>query len=201
MIKVAILIVIAFILVVIGIGEYLGPNDLKDCGAKPTGEGQCAKVDAIVTVSGGDTPARTSEAIKLYKHGWADKLVFSGAAQDKTGPSNAEAMRRQAVADGVPESAIIVEEASETTRENAEETQELLTQQDIGTVILVTSAYHQRRAGLEFKERMNGLVKVLNHPVANDNQWSSMWWMTPIGWWLALGELFKIAAFYLGTSR
>ena len=44
------------------------------------GEGDCRKADAIVVVSGGDTNARTDEAIKLYKEGWAPLIVVSGAA-------------------------------------------------------------------------------------------------------------------------
>jgi len=42
----------------------------------------------------------------LYKHDWAKLLIFSGAAADKTGPSNAEAMKRQALAAGIPSSDI-----------------------------------------------------------------------------------------------
>jgi len=104
-------------------------------------------------------------------------------------------MRRQATSEGVPESAIILDEMAETTHQNAEQAQELFVQHDLGTVIVVTSAYHQRRASLEFNKRAGGLVKILSHPVPTDNQWSAAWWATPIGWWLAISELFKIAAF------
>lgn len=194
-------IIIAAILVVVGLGVYLGPNDLAQCPPKPGQSEGCKKVDAIVAVSGGDTTARAQEAIELYKAGWSDKIIFSGAAQDKTGPSNAEAMRRQAVNAGVTEGAIITEGNSATTRQNAEQAKELFTQKDIHTVILVTSAYHQRRASLEFNKRTGGEVKIINHPVAEDNQWSRLWWLTPQGWWLAVGEFFKIIAFYMGASQ
>lgn len=199
--KILIAILVLFAAMIVLVGAYLSPNDLKQCNAKPTGSNGCVKADAIVAISGGDTKSRTSEAIKLYKHGWADTLIFSGAAQDKTGPSNAEAMQKQALEEGVPKEAIILEETGETTRQNAEATEDLLIKNDFETVILVTSSYHQRRAALEFKERTKGMVKIVNHPVANDNQWSQLWWLTPIGWWLAIGELFKITAFYLGSTR
>lgn len=193
--------IIAVGLALLGLGYYLSPNDLARCGEKPSQESGCIKADAIIAVSGGDTSARTGEAIKLYQNGWADTLIFSGAAYDKSGPSNAEAMRQLALAAGVPDKAIVVEEESETTHQNAAETRALLLERDIETIILVTSAYHQRRAGLEFKDRMGGVINVLNHPVATDNQWSPMWWATPIGWWLAAGELFKIIAFYTGSTQ
>ncbi len=185
-----------------GLSIYLGPDGMKACSDTPDQENfDCQKVDAIIAISGGDTSARTEQAIKLYKNGWADKLIFSGAAADKTGPSNAEAMRRIAIGEGVNSSAIILEETSETTKQNAANTHDLLTSNDIHSVILVTSAYHQRRAGLEFGDRAGTNIRLVNHPVASDNQWSPWWWTTPSGWFLALGEFFKIMIFYVGGSR
>lgn len=201
MIKSVVAVFLVFILLIAGLGVYLGPDDLVSCGAGVDDTRGCHKADAIIAVSGGDTSARAGEAIRLYQQGWADTLIFSGAAQDKTGPSNASAMRSQALRQGVPESAIITEDNSETTRQNAEQTKKLLQDNDIQTVILVTSAYHQRRASLEFNKQTDGMAKILNHPVAEDNQWSRLWWMTFQGWWLAGGEFFKIIAFYLGASQ
>lgn len=189
-------------LAVTGISTYLSPDGLSHCDAQPTTDKQdCVKTDAIVAISGGDTAARTAQAIELYDNGWADLLVFSGAAQDKTGPSNAEAMKRQAVAAGVPSSAIIIDETSETTKQNAVNATDLFTENDIHSVILVTSAYHQRRAGLEFGQRAGSTIRLVNHPVTSDNQWTPWWWTTPTGWYLAISELVKIIAFYTGSSR
>ncbi|UTX51552.1 YdcF family protein [Candidatus Saccharibacteria bacterium TM7i] len=184
---------------IIGVSFYLQPNDFTGCGTTPkTG---CSTADAIVVVSGGDTQARVDAGVKLFNNGWARMLVFSGAAQDKSGPSNAEAMRRQAIAAGVPESAILVDEDAVNTQQNAENTQSILTEHNLKRVILVTSGYHQRRASLEFQKEAQAGVKVLNWPVAKDKDWSALWWMTPRGWWLAGGELVKIIAFYTGAGR
>ena len=198
-------IVLAFILTIgIILPAYLGPDDLRGCEKKPTNSSlkeQCTTADAIVAVSGGDTPARAAEAIKLYQNGWAPMIVFSGAAQDSSGPSNAQAMQRQALDAGIDESAIIIEEDSRTTAENAEKTQDLLKKHSIKKAILTTSAYHQRRASLEFQKRAGSDLKIINHPVATDKQWSQYWWTTPSGWWLSLGELSKIIVFYAGGSH
>lgn len=194
-------IIFGFAIAVFAIGAYLAPDGLRACGETPSGAGDCIKADAIVAISGGDTAARTAEAIRLYENGWASQLVFSGAAADKSGPSNAAAMRRQAVAAGVPPQAILIDEFSETTRQNAANATSLFAENDIYSVILVTSAYHQRRAGLEFGERAGTSIRVVNHPVASDKQWSSWWWVSPTGWWLALSELAKIGVFYAGGSR
>jgi len=186
-----------------GIGFYLHVDDLAECEVRPTVQkSTCQPADAVVAISGGDTAARTREAVELYKNGWGAKLIFSGAAQDKSGPSNAEAMRRIALSSGVPNGDIITEEYGSTTKENAENTQSILTENDIQSVILVTSGYHQRRAGLEFSARSSGNISVRNHPVRSDNQWSTTWWwLTPTGWYLAVSELVKISIFYIGASR
>lgn len=195
-------IILAAVIVIGGLSVYLAPDGMKACDTTPDVENfDCQKVDAIVAISGGDTSARTEQAIELYKNGWAGKLIFSGAAADKTGPSNAEAMRRQALKEGVSPDSIILEETSETTKQNAANTHDLFTNNNIRSVILVTSAYHQRRAGLEFGERAGTNIRIVNHPVATDNQWSPLWWTTPGGWFLALSEFFKIIVFYLGGSR
>jgi uncharacterized SAM-binding protein YcdF (DUF218 family) len=192
---------IAAALMVTGIGAYLGPDGLSKCDAYPSTQPDCEAVGAIVAISGGDTSARTAQAIELYKHDWAKILIFSGAAADKTGPSNAEAMKKQAVEAGVPASDILLEETSETTKQNAANATNLFTENNIHSVILVTSAYHQRRAGLEFGQRAGVAVRIVNHPVKTDNQWSAWWWATPGGWYLAISELIKVAVFYAGASR
>ncbi|MCA9334814.1 YdcF family protein [Candidatus Saccharibacteria bacterium] len=186
----------AFI-VINGISAYLGPDGLGKCKSYPTANVEdCQEVDAIVAISGGDTPARTAQAIEMYKLGWAPILVFSGAAADKSGPSNAEAMQRQALAEGVPASRIILDETSETTQENADHAINIFEKNHIRSVILVTSAYHQRRAGLEFGKLAGMDVKIINHPVRTDNQWSEWWWLDPTGWYLAVSEMIKIIVFF-----
>lgn len=187
--------------VIVGLGTYLQPDDLRDCGETPSSAKSCQVVDAIVAVSGGDTNARTDQAISLFKHGWSHTLVFSGAAQDKSGPSNAAAMRLRALRSGVPSSAILLDENSATTKQNAENTQSIFTKNSITSIILVTSGYHQRRASLEFHKMTHDIV-IYNHPVAVDKDWSaSWWWLTPRGWWLAISEFFKIIAFYVGGTQ
>jgi uncharacterized SAM-binding protein YcdF (DUF218 family) len=190
------------VILAVGIPLYLGPDDLRSCDISlPDNVGRCRRADAIISVSGGDTEARTAEAIDLYKSGWAPALVFSGAAQDPTAPSNALVMKRQALNAGVPEKAIFIDETSRTTAENAGNVKSIADSQGFRDVLLVTSAYHQRRASLEFKEKFKDMIVLRNHPVARDKQWRMMWWLTPSGWWLVGGELTKIIGFYSGASE
>lgn len=193
---VLLLIAVAVFVLIASISIFLTPNNMRAC-KEPEPVGICAGADAIVTVSGGDTNARTDKAIELYQAGWAPKLIFSGAAADTSGPSNAEAMAKRAREAGVSENAIITEELSRTTAENALNTSKFIADQSIERIILVTSAYHQRRASLEFGAILGPSVEIVNHPVSSDKHWAGFWWWTtPRGWWLAGGELIKIGAFY-----
>jgi uncharacterized SAM-binding protein YcdF (DUF218 family) len=187
--------VIIFIAFVFGLGFYLQSDDLAKCDKAPSLVVGCEAVDAIVAISGGDTDARTQGAIKLYKNGWAKSLVFSGAAQDQNSQSNAAAMKSIAVDAGVPESAIQIDEYAKNTQENAQNSQTIFTKLGAKKVILVTSGYHQRRAGLEFAKRAVG-VQIINHPDENDKDWSTWWWLAPNSWYLAMSEVVKIGVFY-----
>lgn len=190
MIKLLRFIVIVFVVffgAVWAINSYLDVDNLRPCGITPSTKKGCEPADAVVAVSGGDTPARAGEAIKLYQNGWGKILIFSGAAADKSGPSNARVMKEQAIAAGVNPSVIVLDEISETTAQNASETSNIFKQHGVTSAILVTSAYHERRAMLEFDKRATG-VEIRGHPVASDSQWGPFWWTTPIGWSLAISE-------------
>lgn len=190
--------VIAAAAIVIGLGMYLSPDQLKGC--EQPGSGECAAADAVVVISGGDTNARTDEAIRLYLQGWAPHLVVSGAAADKTSQSNAAVMRQRALSKQVPAAAVIAEEQSESTKQNAEQVARIVQERSWRRIILVTSGYHMQRASLEFQAQLPG-VTIVAHPVARDRQWGPFWWLTPWGWWLAVGELIKIGLFMVGGSR
>ncbi|MDB5162830.1 MAG: exported protein of unknown function [Candidatus Saccharibacteria bacterium] len=195
LISIGVLVVVFIALITV----YLQPNSFMGCNSAPSASKDCAKSDAIVVVSGGDTQARTESGIALYKNGWADTLILSGAAQDKTGPSNAEAMQVQAVQAGVPLSAIIIDSDAESTQQNAANTKTIFSDRGYDDIILVTSGYHQRRASLEFNKRAEQ-VNIRNYPVTQDSDWNWFWWLTPRGWWLSGGELVKIIAFYIGAT-
>lgn len=185
-------IAIAIVAATWGVGAFLAPDDLKACPQGPDMTNKkCQPADAIIAISGGDTEARTFEAIRLYKAGWAKRLIFSGAALDENSPSNAWAMKQQAIQSGVPAPAISIEELARDTAENASRTRQLAIRNGLRRIILVTSAYHQRRASMEFN-RVFADTTIINHPAPRDRQWADAWWLTPIGWWLAAGELLKI---------
>lgn len=202
--RVGIFVILGVIILTLAISAFLRVDDFALCPqdtAAPVDSPGCGPADAIIAVSGGDTNARTDHAIDLYKNGWADVLIFSGAAEDKSGPSNAEAMRLRAVNQGVPIDAIMIEETSSNTEQNAAHTKDLLEQNSIDDIILVTSAYHQRRASIEFGYATQGMDLTIRNSPSADESWRWYWWISPKGWFLALSETGKSIYLMLGGMR
>lgn len=162
----------------LGIGYYLAPQST------------LAHADAVVAISGGETSARAEEAIQLYKQGYASTIIFSGAAADTRGPSNAKVMERQAIAEGIDASHIKIDETSSNTNQNAAAVATIVHTQGIHSLILVTSPYHQRRASITFSHALPG-VTIINHS-AYDQNWSrSRWWTHSYNYGITLAELQK----------
>jgi len=182
MIKKLIIAIFAGVLVVVfvpmAIAVYLSPQDA------------LSKVDAIVVVSGGDTDARISEGVKLYLQEWAPKLVFSGAAAEGD-VSNALAMKRIAIQAGVSADDILIEEASKTTAENAEFTAKIIQNNNLKSIILVTSPYHQRRAYTQFSQALGENFVILNHSAKDETWRKKTWWENTNARFLTLAEIMK----------
>ena len=116
--------------------------------------------DAIVVLAGGIHPQgslrphhelseqsrhRTACGADLFNQGLAPKVILVGgdASLFGRGPSEAGEMRRFANRLGVTDAAIITEELSRNTYENAINVRRLV---NTGSILLVTSAYHLPRA-------------------------------------------------------
>jgi uncharacterized SAM-binding protein YcdF (DUF218 family) len=172
------IIIVCIVALPLFIGWYLSPQDSLE------------KVDAIVVVSGGDNNARIEKGAQLWKEGWADTIIFSGAAAEGD-VSNAKAMKRIAVSKGVPDEDILIEEKSKTTLDNAQMSAVLITELGFKSIILVTSPYHQRRTYELFKKSLPD-VKIVNQS-ALDEQWRKKgWWESNVGRFLTIGELGKL---------
>ncbi len=123
--------------------------------------------DAIVVLGGGlsapapahpypdlnDAADRVLHAARLYRAGKAPRIIVSGGALPWLGDGGPEAPAMQALLEswGVPPEAILVEPGSQNTHQNAVETAALLDREGLGPVLLVTSAFHMRRALATFR--------------------------------------------------
>ncbi|MGB6103230.1 MAG: YdcF family protein [Pusillimonas sp.] len=94
---------------------------------------------------------RIDTAAVLYKAQLAPLIIVSGAALEGD-VSEAQIMAGALKQRDIPESAIIMENRSFTTHQNAVYTTEILKQKDIQRILLVTSALHMPRAMAVFKK-------------------------------------------------
>lgn len=128
---------------------------------------EAAKVDAIVVLGGNTANARANwfepydqhtamtrvdRAAELYLAGRAPKVLLSGGALEGD-VSEARGMAHAIRHLGVPESALILENASRSTYENAALSHEVLKSHGIGSVLVVTSAVHMPRAMAAFRKQ------------------------------------------------
>ncbi|MDH3255234.1 MAG: YdcF family protein [Acidobacteriota bacterium] len=110
-------------------------------------------VDAIVVLGcrvladgspSGHLARRVQKAVDLWRQGRAPIVVFSGGGK----PSEAFVAARHAADLGLVPSAVVLEERSSTTTENARFSAELIRCKD---VLVVTDSYHVVRAGRIFR--------------------------------------------------
>ncbi|GJL81740.1 MAG: hypothetical protein DHS20C01_13740 [marine bacterium B5-7] len=97
---------------------------------------------------------RIWQAARLYRAGRAPLVIVTGGnvfKQDDTIHSEAWYIAELLNAWGVPQSAVIIEEDSRNTHENAVFTRKILDRRGILNILLVTSALHMPRALATFK--------------------------------------------------
>jgi len=88
---------------------------------------------------------RLVHAVALQKAGKAPRVLVTGGAEAGN-RSEAEIMRDLLVVMGVPAKAILLEEASRNSYDNAVHTAAMLRQMGADRILLVTSAFHMRRS-------------------------------------------------------
>ena len=152
------------------------------------------KADAIVLLGGGTEPAdapRTSVEVngagdrvlytaELYKQDAAPLIILSGGNLDFSqarGSTPAQEMHDLLLALGVPEEAMLLQDKSQNTEEDAVYTKEILKEKGIETVILVTSAVHMERALMHFQDPQLTLI-----PAPTDYAITQRYWDYLMRW-------------------
>lgn len=100
---------------------------------------------ATNTVELGDASARVFHAAQVFQADKAPLIVVAGGAPEDELPESV-AMRRLLIAFGVPEQAILQETQSRNTWQNTLNSKAILQQHNVNRVLLITSAFHMRRA-------------------------------------------------------
>jgi len=133
-------------------------------------------------IIGDSTYWRTLHAIYLWHHGHFRRMVICGRGVAAT-------VKPVLVAYGIPEPAIVLEERSESTRENALYAKPVLSASP-GPVVLVTSDYHMYRARRCFARE--GIAVIPQAAPDLLKRFGSLPARWP-GFWVVTTELAKIA--------
>ena len=171
-------------------------------GLEDTGE----NADCIIVLgSMKASKYRVPVAVEAFKAGRASKLMLCGGKLRDFPDgkySEAEHMRQAALALGVAEEDIVLENSSQNTVENIlfalVELQRTLCLNKVRRVLLVTTAYHMRRSLAIARYLLPKHITVIPC-LANDNNTRRDNWMnTPVGVERAKGEAMKIVSSVMG---
>ncbi len=134
---------------------------------------------------------RVVHAWRLYKAGKAQLIVISGGNVFPQENAQAEAFYTATLLRdwGVPPEAILIEDKSRNTHENALATKQLLKAKDTDTILLVTSAFHMPRALATFRTAgLNAIPSPASYTIVGYSR------PKILDWFPSMGNLGKLQA-------
>ena len=134
--------------------------------------------------------ARLDHAIALWQTGLAPRLIVTGGRGEGDTTSEAAVSRRYALRRGVPDSAIVLENAGRTTRESLQGVAAIMSGQQRRDVILVSDPFHMLR--LSILARRLGL-----EPLTSPTRTSPISESRDQKWRYVLNESLKVPVVYL----
>jgi uncharacterized SAM-binding protein YcdF (DUF218 family) len=165
---------------------------------------EIASAEAIVVLSGSSTYIERADwAAKLYREGRApaiiltnDSLISGWDKVEQRNPFFYELAARELVKRGVPESRIqVVSNIALGTYEESLGLRDYATAHNLKRLLVVTSAYHSRRALWSMRHACQGSgieIGIDSPPPGWQTPSPSTWWWHRWGWKVVAGEYGKI---------
>ena len=155
---------------------FLTPVLLNNVAEGLIREDRLVKSDVIVALGGDNRCNREKRAAELWRQGWADNVVVSGITYP-WGFHTGEAARRYVMSLGVPGEKISMISETLNTRAEARALDDLMRERGWNSAIIVTAAFHSRRAMYTIENATPGR-SFYSAPVPTG---SPEW--TPRAWW------------------
>lgn len=124
------------------------------------------QADTIIVLSGGQ--GRVEKAAELYQAGFASSLILTNGLESK--------MLSIATSSGIPQDAILLENAALSTYQNAEYTLPIMKEHGYTSAIVVSSDFHMRRVKLLFDRVYKGSGIELTYVSSETSYNASRWW-------------------------
>lgn len=199
---------ITLLLFLVAVALFLGRTPiLRAAGHFVVADDPPERADAIVVLSG-SIPDRILEAVELFQGGFAPLIVVCGEPENEGSrrlralgvslPRVHELNVSVAVQLGVPASAIaVVDRPPGSTYTEALVILDYLAARGAKSILLVTSQYHTRRAGLIYRHLAGPGVKVVTRPARTGGFDPDHWWHDRMSVRRLLIEYQKLALFQL----
>jgi uncharacterized SAM-binding protein YcdF (DUF218 family) len=167
------------------------------------------RADAILVLSGSSNYVeRARWAARLYVEGRAPLILLTDDGQrggwsntEQRNPFFVERAARELNLGGVPAERIeVLPGIVSSTYEEAASLRSLAASRGLRSVLVVTSAYHSRRALWTMRRVLEGSdirVGIDSPPAGDESPPPATWWIRPRGWQMVAGEYPKIIYYRL----
>jgi len=147
------------------------------------------RADMIIVIDGG---ASEELGIKYFHLGYAPFILFTRAT---------DAIREQAIAEGVPTGRMILEDRADSTYENAAYSKTIMQKRGFKSALVVALNYHSRRTMLNFLQVFKNTGTDFTFSAAADPGFNpTSWWTSGSNIRHILREYCGIVSLYLGMS-
>lgn len=169
------------------------------------------RADAIFVFGGSSVYVeRTLKAAELYKNNVSNKILLTDdggrggwSSAEQKNPAFAELAKNELIKQGVAaENIEILQPKVDGTFDEAKVLAESVKSKNLKSVLLVTSAYHTRRAFWISEKvlRENNLeteIGIVSSKTGNQISKPNVWWLSPNGWSSVGGEYLKMIVYWL----
>ncbi len=165
--------------------------------------------DAVILLSGSAAQAeRVSRTVELYREGRVPRIFLTNdgvrggwSRPRQSNPMMFERARDALLAAGIPQDSIVL--LPETVRSTYDEARALrayLSRHPLGSVLVVTSGYHSRRALWVFRRALSDTGTVIGidpAPPGIQTPLPDEWWLTRRGWSNVAAEYPKLGYYFV----
>ena len=161
-------------------------------------EGTPSRADVVVLL-GGDSRARLAKALDLYRQGLAPKVFLAGSDNDRLPPGHTlpNARLQFLVEEGVPRSAILLDDMSFNSWEEASNTLALMRRSGWHTALVISDPPHMRRLSWIWRRTFDGTDRSYTLIASNPKWWDpGEWWRDEWSAQFVLMEVIKMGYYY-----
>ena len=162
---------------------------------------EIGSADALVVLSGSSSYVeRTQRAAELYRQGRAPVVLLTNdhtrggwSSALQTNPFFVDRAIDELTKQGVPAERIrIVPGVAASTQSEAVIVKDYAASQGLRSILIITSAYHSRRALRTFRKTFEGTGVVIGLEPSSSASPAAFWWLRPSGWRDVAGEYVKL---------